>query len=199
MMFLRSATSRLLHQVSTKKTFATTYGCRFLRACLSTHTNEEKAYHFHDETIGSLGISSTDRADYRKKMETIDEEPLTSLLMELPDRVGVLHDVLRFFWKYDVNIRRIESRPSRFGKFDFFVDVEGGMMGDERLDNLRTSLKDYGVEKLFTLGEKEGKMGFNNILFAILNSSAGESSIGRHAALQRLTFQLRGLLSTYCY
>ena len=181
MMLLRSATSRLLHQVSTKKTFATTYGCRFLRAGLSTHANEEKAYHFHDETIGSLGISSPDRADYRKKMETIDEQPLTSLLMELPDRVGVLHDVLRFFWKYDVNIRRIESRPSQFGKFDFFVDVEGGMMGDERderLDNLRANLKDYGVEKLLTLGEKEGKVGFDNILFVILNSSARESSIG---------------------
>lgn len=114
-------------------------------------------------------------------METIDEQPLTSLLMELPDRVGVLHDVLRFFWKYDVNIRRIESRPSQFGKFDFFVDVEGGMMGDERderLDNLRANLKDYGVEKLLTLGEKEGKVGFDNILFVILNSSARESSIG---------------------
>ncbi len=79
--------------------------------------------------------------------------------MELPDRVGVLHDVLRFFWKYDVNIRRIESRPSQFGKFDFFVDVEGGAANgrDERLDNLRTSLKEYGVEKLLTLDEKEGK------------------------------------------
>jgi len=74
--------------------------------------------------------------------------------MELPDRVGVLHDVLRFFWKYDVNIRRIESRPSQFGKFDFFVDVEGSER-DGRLGNLRASLKEYGVEKLLTLGEKE--------------------------------------------
>jgi hypothetical protein len=202
MMFLRSATTRLLHQQVSKKTFAATYGsCRFLRAGLSTYANDEKAYLFHDENIGTLGIPSPDRADYRKKMATFDEQPLTSLLMELPDRVGVLHDVLRFFWKYDVNIRRIESRPSQFGKFDFFVDVEGGMMGDERderLDNLRTSLKEFGVEKLLTLGEKEGKVGFN-ILFVVLNLFACKVSIGRHAALKSLTFQLRKLLSTYYY
>jgi len=86
--------------------------------------------------------------------------------MELPDRVGVLHDVLRFFWKYDVNIRRIESRPSQFGKFDFFVDVEGSER-DGRLGNLRASLKEYGVEKLLTLGEKEGKVEFI-IIFVLL-------------------------------
>ena len=37
--------------------------------------------------------------------------PRTSLLMQLTDRVGILHDVLRWFWKFDVNICRIESRP----------------------------------------------------------------------------------------
>lgn len=89
-----------------------------------------------------------------------EEKHLTSLLMELPNRVGILHDVLRFFWKFDVNIRRIESRPSKFGKFDFFVDVErtNGSEDerDERLENLLASLEEYGVEKLLILGEKEG-------------------------------------------
>lgn len=83
--------------------------------------------------------------------------------MELPDRVGVLHDALRFFWKYDVNIRRIESRPSKseFGKIDFFVDVEGTLLpdddcdGDQRLSRLVATLKDFGVEKLIALDEKE--------------------------------------------
>lgn len=55
----------------------------------------------------------------------LDEAPRTSILMELTDRVGVLHDVLKHFWKYDVNITRIESRPHRTGKFDFFVDIDG--------------------------------------------------------------------------
>lgn len=145
MFLLRPAASRLLKQVS-KKPFATTHRYRCLRG-FSTHVNEESAHLFHDVNLH----------DHGQNRVTLDEQQLTSLLMELPDRVGVLHDVLRFFWKYDVNIRRIESRPSQFGKFDFFVDVEGGAANgrDERLDNLRTSLKEYGVEKLLTLDEKE--------------------------------------------
>ena len=68
------------------------------------------------------------------RVPSIDgDTPRTSVLMELTDRVGVLHDVLRYFWKYDVNICRIESRPVRLvasptgqlRAFDFFVDVEG--------------------------------------------------------------------------
>ena len=59
------------------------------------------------------------------------ENPRTSVLMELKDRVGVLHDVLRYFWKYDVNVCRIESRPAKgrgpHKRFDFFVDFEGSL------------------------------------------------------------------------
>lgn len=59
-----------------------------------------------------------------------DDTDKTSILMELTDRVGVLHDVLKYFWKYDVNICRIESRPKQQHagdnpKFDFFIDFEG--------------------------------------------------------------------------
>ena len=39
--------------------------------------------------------------------------PLVSLLMEIGDSPGALHDILRYFWKYDLNITRIESRPSK--------------------------------------------------------------------------------------
>jgi phenylalanine-4-hydroxylase len=67
--------------------------------------------------------------------------------MELTDRVGVLHDVLRFFWKYDVNICRIESRPAkqsspsgRLRAFDFFVDMEGNP-SDENVGNLLDALR----------------------------------------------------------
>mmetsp|Transcript_29726 Transcript_29726/g.45584 ORF Transcript_29726/g.45584 Transcript_29726/m.45584 type:complete len:233 (-) Transcript_29726:592-1290(-) len=47
-----------------------------------------------------------------------NETPRTSVLMELTDRVGVLHDVLRYFWKYDVNVTRIESRPVQISSSD---------------------------------------------------------------------------------
>ena len=171
MSLLRPATSRLLlNQVSKKTYAATNSGHRCLRG-FSTYLNEERANVFHDAANENLEFPSLDRLEHPKKIKAVDEQQLTSLLMELPDRVGVLHDVLRFFWKYDVNIRRIESRPSQFGKFDFLVDVEGGMVDerDKRLDNLRTSLNEYGVEKLLTLGEKEGKVGFFGVVIFLLH------------------------------
>jgi len=147
--------------------FVTAYGCRCPRG-LSTHANDDSSQPFYSEKIDPVKIPSINWEGHQNKNNvlTSEEQQLTSLLMELPDRVGVLHDVLRFFWKYDVNIRRIESRPSQFGKFDFFVDVEGSER-DGRLGNLRASLKEYGVEKLLTLGEKEGKVEFI-IIFVLL-------------------------------
>jgi hypothetical protein len=45
--------------------------------------------------------------------------------MEVSDRVGILHDILKYFWKYDISVSRIESRPVLGQKFDFFVDFDG--------------------------------------------------------------------------
>jgi prephenate dehydratase len=79
-----------------------------------------------------------------------DTTPRTSVLMELTDRVGVLHDVLRYFWKYDINICRIESRPAKersLGQqqqqhraFDFFVDLEGSP-SDENVGKVLNALR----------------------------------------------------------
>jgi hypothetical protein len=87
-----------------------------------------------------------------------NEGPRTSVLMELQDQLGVLHDVLRFFWKYDVNVTRIESRPAKSKKwgpkrFDFFVDFDG-TPGDPNVDKLLTALKPL-TNKLLVLDEKE--------------------------------------------
>ena len=61
--------------------------------------------------------------------ELYGDKPRVSVLMELTDCVGVLHDVLKYFWKYDINVSRIESRPVQTSqweaghpKFDFYVD-----------------------------------------------------------------------------
>jgi hypothetical protein len=91
------------------------------------------------------------------KAEHCHVEPIrTLLLMELTDRIGMLHDILRFFWKHDVNVTRIESRPRQLDKFDFFVDLEGSI-GDDNVDKLLDSLKAFGVQKLLILDKKEGK------------------------------------------
>jgi hypothetical protein len=86
------------------------------------------------------------------------ENPRMSVLMELTDSVGKLHDVLRFFWKYDVNICRIESRPVQSGsreqkRFDFFVDFEGNP-SDENVFKLLDALKSM-TRKLLVLDEKQ--------------------------------------------
>lgn len=95
------------------------------------------------------------------------EHPRTSIIMELTDRMGVLHDVLRFFWKYDVNITRIESRPAKTTtltrgvdsggekrRFDFFVDFDGQPGVDANVDKLLEALKPM-TAKLLVLDEKE--------------------------------------------
>lgn len=86
------------------------------------------------------------------------DTPRTSVLMELTDRVGVLHDVLRYFWKHDINVSRIESRPVQDGlmgkkSFDFFVDFHG-QRDDDNVEKLLLALKPM-TDKLLILDEKE--------------------------------------------
>jgi hypothetical protein len=92
--------------------------------------------------------------------ELYGDQPRVSVLMELTDRVGVLHDVLKYFWKYDINVSRIESRPgqtSQWGaghpKFDFYVDFHGSV-DDPAVQKLMRDL-DPLTDKLLVLDEKD--------------------------------------------
>lgn len=51
----------------------------------------------------------------------------TSLVFSVKDRVGALHDILVPFQKANINMTKIESRPSKkkVWSYFFFVDVEG--------------------------------------------------------------------------
>ncbi|HRQ65317.1 MAG TPA: prephenate dehydratase [Xanthomonadaceae bacterium] len=51
----------------------------------------------------------------------------TSLLMAVKDQPGALYSLLQPLAKHGISMTRIESRPTRSGKWDyaFFVDVEG--------------------------------------------------------------------------
>lgn len=51
----------------------------------------------------------------------------TAILFSIKDRVGALHDMLLPFKKYNINLTKIESRPSKKKAWDyyFFVDLEG--------------------------------------------------------------------------
>jgi phenylalanine-4-hydroxylase len=106
---------------------------------------------------GKISILQQVNDEARDDYSLYGETPRTSVLMELKDRVGVLHDVLRYFWKYDVNICRIESRPLQVGpqgerRFDFFVDLEGSP-GDKHVSLLLDALKPM-TDKLLILDEK---------------------------------------------
>lgn len=51
----------------------------------------------------------------------------TSIMFSIKDKVGALYSVLKIFKDYDINLTKIESRPSRQKAWDyiFFVDLEG--------------------------------------------------------------------------
>jgi len=89
----------------------------------------------------------------------MDEAPRSSILMELGDRVGVLHDVLKYFWKYDINVTRIESRPlqrddaSGTTTFDFYLDFDGTTQ-DKNVQKLLSALKPI-ANKVLILDSKD--------------------------------------------
>ena len=51
----------------------------------------------------------------------------TSILFSVPDTPGILYEMLGAFRKRNINLTKIESRPSKKGlwKYYFFVDMEG--------------------------------------------------------------------------
>lgn len=51
----------------------------------------------------------------------------TSIMFSIKDKVGALHDMLVPFKKYEINLTKIESRPSKKKAWDyyFFVDLDG--------------------------------------------------------------------------
>ena len=56
------------------------------------------------------------------------------LLFRTNDKPGALEEVLRIFWKYDINLSRIESRPAKSDSYtyDFFVDFNSPQGEGER-------------------------------------------------------------------
>lgn len=74
-------------------------------------------------------------------------EDKTTLLLAGQEGPGLLHQLLAPFDQHKVNMTRIESRPSRMGKWEyvFFVDVEG------HVDDEQVSLALADLEKVSKL------------------------------------------------
>ena len=75
-----------------------------------------------------------------------------SLLIELEDRPGALHDLLGRFWQHQLDLTHIESRPVQDGSFDFYVDCIGSL-DDPAIVNLLAELKPR-VRKLMILDDR---------------------------------------------
>ncbi|MCM8765562.1 MAG: prephenate dehydratase [Candidatus Omnitrophica bacterium] len=67
----------------------------------------------------------------------------TSIMFSIKDRVGALHDMLYPFKKHNINLTKIESRPSKRKPWDyyFFIDLEGHIE-DKEVKSSLTELKE---------------------------------------------------------
>ncbi|CAE7407234.1 Pah, partial [Symbiodinium microadriaticum] len=83
-------------------------------------------------------------------------KPRVAIVTEIEDRPGALHDLLRYFWKYDIDLTHIESRPSsngHSGGHKMFMDFYGEV-GDSTTDKLLTELRKVARNTLI-LDEEE--------------------------------------------
>ena len=109
---------------------------------------------------------------------TTDPVPKISMLLELRDKPGALHEVLRYFWKYDLNITRLESRPKTLNalgeaRFDFFVDFESPSKNSTQVSSLLASLESM-TTKAMILDEKVGlQTAIASLLFGLANATLG--------------------------
>lgn len=81
----------------------------------------------------------------------------TSIMFSVKDRVGALYDILRPFSQNDINLTKIESRPSRkkVWEYIFFVDLEGHN-DDKKVRMALNELKEHTIF-LKVLGSYEKK------------------------------------------
>jgi len=79
----------------------------------------------------------------------------TSILFSINDKVGGLEEYLSIIRKHNINMTRIESRPSKNTKFDyeFFLDFETHDGNHGNVENMLQEIMDTGVEVRKLSGE----------------------------------------------
>jgi phenylalanine-4-hydroxylase len=78
-----------------------------------------------------------------------------SILTEVEDTPGALHEVLKYFWKYEINLTHIESRPAPKNNENFHIFMNfDGFLGEEKTDRLISELKTR-CKNMLILDEKE--------------------------------------------
>ncbi|KAL7999522.1 putative aromatic amino acid hydroxylase, tryptophan 5-monooxygenase, tyrosine 3-monooxygenase [Plasmopara halstedii] len=97
--------------------------------------------HYANSTSRTMLMSSL-LQNRMRILSTLREDDKTSILLQVKDGPGALQETLKFFWKHDVNMTRIESRPSKGQNMDynFYIDFEG-KSGQAHVDELITDLQ----------------------------------------------------------
>lgn len=77
-----------------------------------------------------------------KKDKKISEGKKVSIIFELEDSPGALYKILKEFAERDINLTKIESRPSkrRLGEYFFFLEFEGNL-NDEKVRTAINGIK----------------------------------------------------------
>ncbi len=78
------------------------------------------------------------------------EGKITAMFFGVEDRVGALKDVLEVFYRKNINMRKLESRPAKTGLGDyvFFVELEKAL-NEEDLKELREVTTFYKIVGVF--------------------------------------------------
>ncbi len=96
-----------------------------------------------DEKIQDIGNNKTRFIVLSKNDQELTGDDKTSILFSLfDDNPGGLYDILGVFAKNNINLTKIESRPSKegLGKYIFFVDFEGHRSNKE-IENILNIIK----------------------------------------------------------
>ncbi len=108
-----------------------------------------KAIEFYDLEILESNIQDVDNNETRfivvsKDGHEITGKDKTSIIFSIyEDRPGGLYNILGIFQQDNINLTKIESRPSKqgLGKYLFFVDFEGHK-DDEKIANILDEIED---------------------------------------------------------
>ncbi len=105
--------------------------------------------------IQDVGRNVTRFYIIRKRGSGERKGSVTSLFFGVEDRPGALKDVLEIFYKKNINLRKLESRPARTGLGDyiFFVEVEKDL-SEKELVELREVTTFYKIVGVFDEIEK---------------------------------------------
>jgi phenylalanine-4-hydroxylase len=89
-----------------------------------------------------LEFHSTSKLENSNIIKTItyaenNDSDRVSLLTEISNSPGALHEVLKHFWKNDINLTHIESKPTKTNSeaFNVYIDF-AGRVGEKKTDML---------------------------------------------------------------